>query len=265
MAQATSRTSRGAGEQGPRHTTKPPVYSLKAGAEEPLLLAQGADSRAVAGAGLSDSDRQRAGDGPGASRTPTPASPALPGSLCVSPDQQGRICSMPKGPTLAHAAVCHGTQLRATWCWVAGKEGTAISSIWKSPVFVFLSPLWSWGTHAACGWIRVKHGVQIPEQAGPVPAPAASAPRPALCQTSSWETLNGSFQAFVFLAAVFLFSLPLSLLPLLGSSVYPPRLCRAPPRRPPARRCQRDEKAEPRCSRCLPGLLGSVEMLNSKC
>lgn len=118
---------------------------------------------------------------------------------------------------------------------------------------------------AVCGWTRVKHGVQIPEQAGPVPAPAASAPRPALCQTSSWETLNGSFQAFVFLAAVFLFSLPLSLSPPLGSSVYPPQLCRAPPRRPPAHWCQRDEKAEPRCSRCLPGLLGSAEMLNSKC
>lgn len=137
---------------------------------------------------------------------------------------------MPKGPTLAHAAVCHGTQLCATRCWVAGKEGIAISSIWKSPVFVFLSPLWSWGTHAACGWIRVKHGGQIPEQAGPVPAPAASAPRPALCQTSSWETLNGSFQAFVFLAAVFLFSLPLSLsrrrsapvFTLLGSAALPP-------------------------------------------
>lgn len=117
---------------------------------------------------------------------------------------------------------------------------------------------------AASVWTGVKHGVQIPEQAGPVPAPAASAPRPALCQTCSWETLNGSFQAFVFWQLCFCFPCP-SLSPLLGSSVYPPRLCRAPPRRPPARRCQRDEKAEPWCSRCLHGLLGSAEMLNSKC
>lgn len=69
-----------------------------------------------------------------------------------------------------------------------------------------------------------------------MPAPAATAPCssiPALCQTCSWETLNSSFQAFAFLAAVFLFSLPRSLpftlwlLGRLSSSVYPPQLCRA--------------------------------------
>lgn len=101
---------------------------------------------------------------------------------------------------------------------------------------------------------RVEPKFHISQGIGPVPAPAASArcsSFPALCQAHSWETLNGSFQAFVFLAAVFLFSLPLSLpfalwlLGRLSSSVYPPQLCRASSAADPLLGSARDEKAEP--------------------
>lgn len=53
---------------------------------------------------------------------------------------------------------------------------------------------------------RAKQRARIPEREGPTPAPCLSFP--ALCQTRSWETLNGSFQAFVFWQLCFCFLCP---------------------------------------------------------
>jgi len=97
-------------------------------------------------------------------------------------------------------------------CWASWHSGTAKDTVLCMQLDQRAS---EWGEMKGAG--------------SKLPAPAASAPCPALCQDCSWETLNGSFQAFLFGSCVFVF-LPLSLpaalwfhmFTLPGSAVLPP-------------------------------------------